>query len=141
MRKVIFAALAWICSCAAGFAQSKTPSAVDSAFNQKFQGATKVKWYRESEEEFEATFVRNGIKYSANFRNTGEWLETEYLTTFAKLPLRVQRAYLLSHTGSKIKAVAQIETSQGKIKFEIELKQGGKILEVFYDEYGNEIEM
>ena len=141
MRKIIFVALALVCLYATSFAQSKTPTAVITAFNQKFPNASKVKWDKENDKEYEAGFQWKGIKHSANFSNNGEWLETESPTTFAKLPMKVQNSFNANHKNSRVTAVAQIETSTGKTKFEIEFMQGAKTVEVFYDENGNEIKM
>lgn len=141
MRKIIFVAMAFVCIHATSFAQSKAPTAVTTAFNQKFPNATKVKWEKENDKEYEAGFEWKGDKYSANFSNEGEWLETESVTSFSKLPAKVQETFNATHNGAKIKAVAQIETSKGKINYEVEFKQGAKTVEVLYDENGKELKM
>jgi len=141
MRKIIFVAIALVCAYATSFAQSKVPTAVTTAFNQKFPNASKVKWDKENDKEYEAGFEWKGVKYSANFSNDGKWLETESPTTFAKLPKKVQETFNVTHKGSTIKAIAQIETSKGEIKYEVEFKKGAKTVEVFYDENGKELKM
>lgn len=121
------------------FAQSKTPNAVTTAFSQKFPNATNVKWDKENTHEYEASFEWKGEKYSANFSDTGEWMETESISAFNLLPDKVQTTFNSSHKGATIKAVAKIETSKGVIKYEIEIKQGIKTLELFYLADGIEI--
>lgn len=138
MKKIIFVATVIICSIATSFAQSKTPTAVTTAFNQKFSNATKVKWDKENAHEYEAGFEWKGAKYSANFSDTGEWLETESPTTFKQLPEKVQTAFNASHKGAKVIAVAKIETSKGTTKYEVEFKQGVKTVELFYTADGIE---
>lgn len=138
MKKIIFVTLALICASLTGFAQ-KTPALVTTAFSQKFPSATDVKWDKENAHEYEASFVWKGEKYSANFSDTGEWMETESPVTFAQLPEKVQSAFNASHKGAVIKAIAKIETSKGATKYEVEIKQGNKIMERFYDSDGNEI--
>ena len=114
------------------------PAAVQKAFEQKFPNATNVKWDKENAHEYEASFEWNGDKLSANFSDTGEWLETESTTTFNALPENVQTAFNASHKGATVKAVAKIETSKGNTKFEVEIKQGVKTIEFFYNSDGTE---
>lgn len=131
--------MALVCAYATSFAQSKTPTAVTTAFNQKFPYATKVKWGKENAYEYEASFEWKGEKLSANFSDTGEWLETESPIAFNQLPEKVQSAFNVAHKGATVKAVAKIETSKGITKFEVEFKQGVKTVELFYTADGKEI--
>ena len=64
MKKIIFAAMVLLCTYSTSFAQSKTPTAANTAFNQKFPNATKVKWDKESSNNYEAEFEWKGVKYS-----------------------------------------------------------------------------
>lgn len=123
MKKIIFVAMALVCAYATSFAQSKTPMAVTTAFSQKFPNATKVKWDKENAHECEVSFIWKGEKHSANFSDTGEWLETESPISFNLLPEKVQATLNSAHKGATIKAVAKIETSKGITKFEVEFKQ------------------
>jgi len=136
MKKTMFIALVLISAFATGFAQSKTPSTVMAAFKEKFPSATDVKWGKESAKEYEAAFKLNGGNYSASFDNAGVWLETESPLKFDQLPDKVQNAFDASHKGQTIKAISKIETSKGTMKYEIEVKQGSKTLELFYHEDG-----
>lgn len=131
--------MALVCAYATSFAQSKTPTAVTTAFNQKFPNATKVKWDKENAHEYEASFEWKGEKLSANFSDTGEWLETESPIAFNQLPEKVQSAFNIAHKEATVKAVAKIETSKGITKFEVEFKQGVKTVELFYTADGKEI--
>lgn len=136
MKKYFFVALTVLFSYVTTLAQSKTNNAVETVFKAKFPTATKVKWDKENEHEYEASFTENGIKHSANFSDKGEWLETESPTTLEKTPKKVQAAFNLAHKGAKVKAVAKIETSKGETQFEIEVKNGLKTKEYFYNSDG-----
>lgn len=138
MKKIIFVVMAIVFAYTTSFAQSKTPSAVTTAFSQKFPNATNVKWDKENAHEYEASFEWKGEKHSANFSDTGEWLETECISAFNLLPDKVQTTFNASHKGATIKAVAKIETSKGVIKYEVEIKQGIKTVELFYTADGIE---
>ena len=107
MRKIFFVALVSLCTYATSFAQNNIPSAVITAFNQKFPNALKVKWDKENAHEFEAGFTWNGVKQSANYSDLGEWLETESPINFSQLPQKVKNAFGTKHENSKIKAVGE----------------------------------
>ena len=62
--------------------QDKIPTSVMSAFNSKFPNAINVKWDKENEHEYEASFEWESKKLSANYSDTGEWLETESTILF-----------------------------------------------------------
>ncbi|MES2140875.1 MAG: PepSY-like domain-containing protein [Bacteroidota bacterium] len=139
MKKTIFVAMALACAYATSFAQSKTPTVVTTAFNQKFPNAAKVKWDKENAHEYEASFEWKAEKLSANYSDTGEWLETESPIAFNLLPEKVQSAFNSAHKEATVKALAKIETSKGITKFEVEFKQGVKTIELFYTTDGTEI--
>lgn len=132
MRNIFFVAAVLVCTCATGFAQTKATDAAIAAFNKKFPAASNVKWDKENAHEYEAEFEWKGAKRSANFSDTGEWLETESAIEFKQLPEKVQAAFNASHKGEMVKAVAKIETSKGATKYEVEIKQGAKTVELFY---------
>jgi hypothetical protein len=115
------------------------PTAVRKAFELKFPAATELKWDKENAHEYEASFVWESEKYSANFNERGEWLETESSFAFTQLPNKVQTAFNVSHEGAKVKAVAKIETSKGLIKYEVEFRQSIRTVELFYGEDGAEL--
>jgi len=139
MNKIILTALVLLCAAVSSSAQSKTPQAVSDAFNKKFPNATKVKWEKENAKEFEASFNLKGVDYSANYSDTGEWMETESTIAFNDLPNSVKATFNASHPNAKVKEVAKIETSKGQIQFEVELKQGMKTVEFLYNSDGTEI--
>jgi Putative beta-lactamase-inhibitor-like, PepSY-like len=136
MKNIILIVLAIVCCQYISIAQSK---AITIAFQQKFPTATKVKWEKENATEYEANFNMNGLKYSANYSTKGEWLETESPIVFEKLPPKVTEAFQAHHKNQKVKSASLIETSSGTSKYELEYRKGLKMVELFYDENGNEL--
>ena len=136
MKKYIFVALTVLISYATTFAQSKTNNKVETAFKSKFPNATKIKWGKENEHEYEANFTENGVKYSANFSDKGEWLETESPITFDKLPEKVKTAFSVAHKNENVKAIAKIDVSTGETQYEIEVAKGLKTMAYFYNSSG-----
>jgi hypothetical protein len=109
------------------------PEAVKKAFDKKFPAATGVKWDKENAHEYEAGFKLEGKSYSANFSDTGEWLETESVIDFAQLPETIRQSFTAGHKTARVKAAAKIETSKGIVKYEVEYKTGSKTKEIFYN--------
>ncbi len=140
MKNIFFVALAFMCASATGCAQKNVSTAVESAFKTKFSNATNISWDKENDREYEAEFTMNSAKYSANFSDTGKWLETERIIPYIELPQAVQKSFMASHKEAKVKATAKIETSEGEIRYEIEIKQLLGAKELFYDAKGKELQ-
>lgn len=118
-------------------AQIKAPEKVVKAFQQKFEKASLVKWDKENEHEYEASFEWKGEKHSANFTDKGKWLETESTITYNQLPEKVKKSFNSSHKNAVVKNIYKIETLQKTIKYEIEIKEKFKSVEYLYDSNGN----
>ncbi len=111
---------------------TQIPENVLSAFSQKFTAATEIKWSRENEKEWEAEFRMQGKEYSANFDNSGTWMETEYAINEEEIPARVKTTLENEFPGYKIEASEISETDGGKMN-EFELKKEGALIEVSID--------
>ena len=134
MKKVMFFSFViLVLSQACG--QKKIPDNVIAAFNSKFVNATKVKWDKENNKEWEAEFKLNGKTYSANFSNEGQWLETEYEIENFNIPKKVQET-LNTFKGFGIKKGEVSETNNG-INYEFILKGKVEKIEVVVDALGN----
>lgn len=122
-------------SCLSG---KEAPKVVKSAFSQKFPDATNVKWDRENDNEWEAEFKMNGMKYSANFENSGTWTETEYRITLEDIPEAVKTSLDKESAGAKIEEPEVCETKDGKVyefvlymgenEIELQINDDGKII-------------
>ncbi len=110
-------------------AQTNAPTAVTTAFSQKFPTVKKAKWNKENETEWEAEFKMNGKEYSANFTAEGIWKETEYEISAAEIPVAVKQTLARDFTGYKIEESEISETAAGKI-YEFALEKGESELEV-----------
>jgi hypothetical protein len=121
--------------CAFGQTGKDVPENVKTAFMQKFPKATKVKWGKENEKEWEAEFIMNGKDYSANFDNKGAWMETEYEINIAEIPVAVKATIDKEFPGYKIEKSEISETSEGKVG-EFLLKKGEEKTEAAIDMNG-----
>ena len=113
----------------------EVPEAIKSAFSQKFPDATHVKWDKENGNEWEAEFKMNGIKYSANFENSGTWTETEYRISLKDIPEAVKTSLDNESAGAKIKESEVCETKEGKV-YEFVIRKGENVMELQINDAG-----
>ena len=97
--------------------------AVKEGFAKKFPTAKSVKWEKENDKEYEASFTLDGTKQSANFSNDGIWLETETEIKIADLPQAVTTAITNKYADWKIVGASKIETAT-EVKYEADIKKG-----------------
>lgn len=111
------------------------PPGVQSAFTQKFPDATRVKWDKENDAEWEAEFILNGVEYSANFDNSGTWMETEHEISASDIPEAIKSTLDKAYPDYNIEVSEISETADGKV-FEFSLKSGTKKVSVSIDSNG-----
>ncbi|MFH1319700.1 MAG: PepSY-like domain-containing protein [Bacteroidota bacterium] len=111
------------------------PANLKTAFSKKFPDATKVKWDKENEKEWEAEFKMDGKEYSASFDNNGAWMETEYEISTNEIPAVVKTTIEEEFSGYKIAESEISETADGKV-YEFELEKDKVEMEVAIDTNG-----
>ena len=136
MKKLVVLVIVLLCNITYSGAQSKIPEKVTKAFEQKFKNATLVKWNKENDHEYEASFEWNGQKHSANFSDSGAWIETESSITYAQLPEKVKSTFAKDHKKALVKSIYKIENAKKEIKYEIEIKENLNTIEFIYDSNG-----
>ncbi len=112
------------------------PKAIQDAFTKKFPTAKSVKWDKENANEYEASFLLNGIKNSANYNVQGLLLETESEIKVTELPAAITSNIQKKYTNWKIVGAAKIEHLKNGIQFEADLQKGKSKKEVLYTETG-----
>lgn len=115
------------------------PVKVQKAFETKFPDAASVKWAKENSNEWEAEFTVNGIKTSANFKTTGDWVETESQINISELPEAVSAEIKKLHPKGEITAAFRIESAKDGIKYEADVKTSKKTTEVILKEDGSSL--
>lgn len=113
-------------------ATEKVPVAVTTAFKTKFPTVLKTSWEMENKTEFEANFHINGVETSANFDNTGKWLETETELKIAALPNAIQSTIKKDYAGFKINEASKIENIKNGKCFEAEIEKGEETFDVLF---------
>ena len=111
------------------------PKAVKDAFSHKFPTAKNVKWSQEKNQEWEAEFKMENTGYSANFRENGDWRETEHSIKISEILPELQANLDKSYPGYRIEKAEISETSQGVV-YEFELKKEKSKIVVTMDKSG-----
>ena len=93
-----------------------------------------AKWENE-DNNYEATFRRNGKEMSAVFDQAGVLLETEEEITKSELPTAVQDALKKDFVNFKLEEVAKI-AAKGVITYEAEVEKGKENFELIFEGNG-----
>lgn len=129
---LLFAAAASYVSYSQKIPADKVPAAVRSAFSARFPAVTKVNWEMENVKEYEAGFKMNGEEMSANFDNSGQWLETETEIKISDLPLSIRSAVSRDFAGYKIKEASRVERANNGTCYEAEIEKNGEAYDVLF---------
>lgn len=140
MKRIIFLLLSAAFMSNMAYAQKiatdKIPAVVTSAFKAKFPGAAKINWEMEKAKEYEATFKLNGSEMSANFDDSGKWLETETEIKISDLPVPVSSTLKKDFADFKINEASKIESSANGVCYEAELEKGKDTFDVLFTNEG-----
>jgi len=115
------------------------PEAVLKAFTAKFANAKEVEWEKEEDSEWEAEFEMDEEEYSANFSNSGEWLETEMEIETEDLPKEILEVLASEFPGYEIEEAETEKTPSGDF-YELEIEKGEEEMEVKMDKSGKILE-
>ncbi len=136
MKRIIIVLLTVTLVGNAAYAQKisadKVPAPVASAFKAKFPNATKTNWEMENANEYEACFKLNGEEISANFDNTGKWLETETEIKVSDLPSPIQTVLKRDFSGFEVEEASKIENLKNGNCFEAEIEKSEETFDVLF---------
>lgn len=107
----------------------QVPEQVSTAFNAKFAQAEQVVWEQEDESTWEAEFKLGNKEYSANFSNTGKWLETEQEIESNQIPDSIWTKINAQFEIVELKEAELLETPSGK-KLEVVLEEHEQEIEL-----------
>ena len=136
--------LAIISAAAAGaekkLTEQQVPKPVLEAFHKAFPQAADVKFEVESKggkPVYEVEFNDQGVEREASYSASGGLLETEEQIKPEALPAAVTEAIKKAHPQATVVEAEKILKSDGSlIGFEVEIKDGGKTLEIHLDHTG-----
>ncbi|AYB29118.1 PepSY-like domain-containing protein [Chryseolinea soli] len=109
----------------------KVPAAVKASLTKRFPAAKQVAWEKEDEKAYEAKFMVDNNKQSANFDENGTWLSTETNIKKTDLPAAIQSSLSKNFAGYEIDDPEKVESPEG-VLYKMKLKKEGKKLEVVF---------
>lgn len=118
---------------------TEIPDAIEKAFQEKYPTAKKVKWEKENNNDYEASFVLENKEMSVVYSPDAQIKEIETEIAVAEIPNAVLEAFNKKYTNAKIEEAAKIERSDKSIVYEIESKINKKEIDLLFDENGNEV--
>jgi hypothetical protein len=113
----------------------KVPSQVGKAFRAKFPAASQDSWSMEDAHTYEVDFFNGKKKQSANFDDTGKWLETETEIGINQAPTAVVKSFMKDFGGFNIQEVDEQENPDGT-NYEITIIKGSQSFDLLYSAKG-----
>jgi hypothetical protein len=122
------------------FAQeAKVPKEVKAAFNKLYPNAKDVKWDKEGDEEFEASFVEGTTHISVVFDEEGDVEETETEIEVKSLSKPILDFIAKNYVGYNITEAAKIVDDENNVIFESEVTKGKKKEDLLFDVNGKQV--
>ena len=122
-------------SCGQGV-NAQAPEAVKKTFQTKYPGENDPDWHLDAHDNYESNFKIDGIKYRADFRPTGEWIETETSIDFDELPKVIRDIIEKDYNDSEITEVEKVEHHSKGLFYDVEFKRKGKNKDVEFNASG-----
>ncbi len=116
--------LIFICSCNQSV-NSQAPEAVKKTFQAKYPGEDDPDWEKDSHGNYESHFKIDGVKYRADFKPNGRWIETETSIDKKDLPEAIRHKIENDFDG-EITEIEKVDHHSKGIFYDVEFKQKGK---------------
>jgi len=116
--------------------QLEIPQIVLDAFAQKYPNEKNADWEVDRNNNYEAQFKEDGVKYKADFSPNGIWVETECSLKKKDLPDAVRETIKRDYDDHKIVEIEKTDHPKKGIFYDIEFKKDGKKFDIEYDENG-----
>jgi len=106
-------------------ANGQTPEAVKQTFKAKYPGENDPDWHVDSNGNYESHFKIDGIKYRADFKPNGSWIETESSIDKKDLPKAI-RDKIENDFDGDISEIEKVDHYAKGVFYDVEFKQKGK---------------
>lgn len=103
----------------------QTPEAVKTSFQNKYPGENDPDWEVDSNGNYESHFKIKGIKYRADFKPDGSWIETETSIDEKDLPKPI-KARIEKEFDGKITEIEKVNHHSKGTFYDVEFKQKGE---------------
>lgn len=113
-------------SCQQKVNSQEAPEAVQKTFEAKYPGENDPDWEKDSHGNYESHFKIDGIKYRADFRPNGQWIETETSIDKKDLPKAIRKIIETEFDDEEINEVEKVEHYSKGTFYDVEFKRKGK---------------
>lgn len=122
--------------------EKDVPATVKKSFQSIYSNSYVYEWeWKKKEKLYEAEFMDNGNKCEAYFNQAGEWIETTIGIKRDQLPQAiVDNISKSEYKDFKIDDVEEINTSQYKVLYKVEVEKGKRELYLYFLPDGKLIE-
>ncbi|MFC0605677.1 PepSY-like domain-containing protein [Winogradskyella pulchriflava] len=107
-------------------ASAQAPDAVKKTFQSKYPGENDPDWHKDANGYYEANFKIDGIKYRADFKADGSWVETETSIDKKDLPKAIKKVIESKFKDEDITEVEKVQSATKGEFYDVEFKQKGK---------------
>jgi hypothetical protein len=137
MKRLVFVFFFFSCVSMSRAQQKKIPVAVTDAFAVRYPHADKVAW-TDKAQYFQASFVLNGARISANFSPQGEWKHSERLLNYDQLPGEVRDGFQKSkYAGWQKNSITEIQELGKPLQYRVNVqKAGSQKMNLYFDVNG-----
>lgn len=118
----------------------EVPKAVAQAFIEQYPGENDPDWEIDAHGNWESHFKIDGIKYRADYRPDGRWVETETSIKKKNLPKPIKKAIKNNYKDEDITEVEFVTSATLGEFYDVEFKRKGKNKDVMYRADGTEID-
>ncbi len=133
---IIIAIMVYTNAIAQKITTDKVPTKASSAFKAKFPAAKQESWSIESPGIYEVEFINGAKTQSAEFDETGNWLETETKMDFKHIPQPVTQAFTKQFEGFNVQEANKVETPKANTTYEIVAVKGKDGYEIMFSAEG-----
>tara|TARA_R110002049_G_scaffold2195_1_gene15837 strand:+ start:6861 stop:7298 length:438 start_codon:yes stop_codon:yes gene_type:complete len=106
--------------------KSQAPDAVKKTFQSKYPGEDDPDWHKDANGNYESNFKIDGIKYRADFKPDGSWIETESSIDKDDLPKAIREKIKNDFDNGEITEVEKVQHHSKGLFYDVEFKQKGK---------------
>ena len=115
------------------------PDGVKESFQQRYGSPDSIEWEVDDHGFWEAEFKHDGDSYRADFRESGEWIETERSVKFEDLPEPVRVAIRKENGDRELAEVEEVDNAEKGRFYDIEFKEQGPNEDIEYDSEGKRL--
>ncbi len=115
----------------------KTPDEVKETFKRMYPGENDPDWHLDKNNNYESHFKIKGKHYRADYKASGQWIETESSIKKSDLPKKIRKKIKSDFDTYKIVEIEEVDHYAKGRFYDVEFKIDGKKKDIEFDKDGN----